>query len=253
MTMIVCLSAGGSPGVTTTALGLALAWPRDVLLADCDPHPSQAVLAGYLRGLPAGGRGLGSVMQAYRAMEPESASRLLDHTVSLADDPSHTRRFLPGFTHPRSAMLFAGYWGQLVRQFDEVQGTGTDLLIDCGRLDAEGLPGPLLERARQVVVVTRSNLPALAALRLTLPELRAALQNVGAELRLVVVGGGQPYSAAEIANQLDVGLLADLPFDQVSARVLSEGTPSSRKLTDRPLWRGMHALSVRLAGQLVAA
>ena len=36
MAIIVLTSAGGSPGVTSTALGLSLTWPRPVLLADCD-------------------------------------------------------------------------------------------------------------------------------------------------------------------------------------------------------------------------
>ena len=44
MAVLVLCSPVGSPGATTTALGLALGWPRDVLLADCDRDPSQAVL-----------------------------------------------------------------------------------------------------------------------------------------------------------------------------------------------------------------
>ena len=35
---IVCLaSASGSPGVTTTAVGMAFSWPRPVLLVEADP------------------------------------------------------------------------------------------------------------------------------------------------------------------------------------------------------------------------
>ena len=37
MALIVLTSASGSPGVTTTALGLALTWPRPVLLVEADP------------------------------------------------------------------------------------------------------------------------------------------------------------------------------------------------------------------------
>ena len=39
MAIIVLTSVGASPGVTTTALGLALQWPRECLLVDADPHP----------------------------------------------------------------------------------------------------------------------------------------------------------------------------------------------------------------------
>ena len=42
MAILILTSAGGSPGVTTLAVGLALTWPRPVLLADCDPGAHQA-------------------------------------------------------------------------------------------------------------------------------------------------------------------------------------------------------------------
>ena len=48
MALIVLTSAAGSPGVTTTAVGLALTWPRPVLLVEADPTGGSAVLAGYL-------------------------------------------------------------------------------------------------------------------------------------------------------------------------------------------------------------
>lgn len=66
MAVIVLTSATGSPGVTTTALGLALTWPRHVLLADCDREPGQAVQAGYLRGMDHGGRGLMTLAHLHR-------------------------------------------------------------------------------------------------------------------------------------------------------------------------------------------
>jgi hypothetical protein len=37
VTLYALLSPGGSAGVTTTALALALTWPRPVILAECDP------------------------------------------------------------------------------------------------------------------------------------------------------------------------------------------------------------------------
>ena len=53
MALIVLTSAAGSPGVTTTAVGLALTWPRPVLLVEADPTGGSAVLAGYFRAAPA--------------------------------------------------------------------------------------------------------------------------------------------------------------------------------------------------------
>ena len=50
MALITLTSASGSPGVTTTAVGLALCWPRPVLLVEADPTGGSAIAAGYLRG-----------------------------------------------------------------------------------------------------------------------------------------------------------------------------------------------------------
>ena len=53
--LIALCSAKGAPGVTTSALALALSWPRPVILAELDPAGGD-VLAGYGRGeLSAGG------------------------------------------------------------------------------------------------------------------------------------------------------------------------------------------------------
>ena len=50
MAVIVLASASGAPGVTTTGLGLAMCWPRPVVLVDADPVGGSAILAGYLQG-----------------------------------------------------------------------------------------------------------------------------------------------------------------------------------------------------------
>ena len=50
MALIVLTSASGSPGVTSTALGLAMTWPRPVILVDADPTGARAIPAGYFGG-----------------------------------------------------------------------------------------------------------------------------------------------------------------------------------------------------------
>ena len=101
-------------------------------------------------------------------------------------------------------------------------------------------------------MLTRSGLPALASLRLLLPELTDSLDDP-ARLGLVVVGGGRPYPAGEVSQSLGVHLVADLPWDPVTAAVLSEGDLPPRKLTGRPLWRGFQSLSSQLQASEVAA
>ena len=66
---------------------------------------------------------------------------------------------------------------------------------------------------------------------------------------LVVAGGGRPYSAPEIARQLEMALLADLPWDPATAAVLSDGAVPPRKLTNRPLWRALRGLALQLGGR----
>ena len=57
MTMYSLISPGGSPGVTTTALALALTWSRPVIVAECDPGGGD-VLAGLFAGHLSAPRGL---------------------------------------------------------------------------------------------------------------------------------------------------------------------------------------------------
>ena len=75
----------------SSGLGLALAWPRHSLVADCDREPAQAVQAGYLRGMDNGGRGLMSLAHLHREGTP-LAPEIWRHTLPLTqegDRPPH--------------------------------------------------------------------------------------------------------------------------------------------------------------------
>ena len=47
MPVFTIASVSGSLGVTTLAVGLALTWPRPVVLVEADPSGGSAILAGY--------------------------------------------------------------------------------------------------------------------------------------------------------------------------------------------------------------
>ena len=111
MATVLVTSAAGAPGVTATAVGLALIWPSPVLLADCDRTPSQAVLAGYLRGTDAGGLGLTGLARAHREGRPLSQA-VAGETIPLALGGVR-RDFLPGFATPGAAALFDPAWSGL--------------------------------------------------------------------------------------------------------------------------------------------
>src|SRR4029453_4732397 len=83
MGILLLTSTAGSPGVTTLAVGLALTWPRPILLADCDPGAHQAILAGYLGGCSAGGKSRLRVAEAHRDRRPLREA-ILDQTPPLS-------------------------------------------------------------------------------------------------------------------------------------------------------------------------
>src|SRR3546814_6778811 len=72
-------SASGSPGVTTTALGMALLWPRPVLLIEADATGGSGILAGYFRGIKSYDQGLVELALA----ADDVADRSEEHTSEL--------------------------------------------------------------------------------------------------------------------------------------------------------------------------
>ena len=240
MAIITLVSATGSPGVTTCALGLALAWPRDVVLVDGDQCASQAILAGYLHGVTTGGRGMTSLAQAYRD-GVDLVTDLPSHLVSLGDaagQDAPRRWFLPGFARPGSARLFEPVWPELMTALDALDRTGTDVIIDAGRWGSQGVPASVLAHSRCVGLVTRSSLRALAGLRLYTSDVAAASAGAaGCFSGLIVVGPGTPYSASEIAQQFGLPLWGDVPWQPEDAAGLSDGARVRPKAANRPLAR----------------
>ncbi|SDT41532.1 hypothetical protein SAMN04488543_4251 [Friedmanniella luteola] len=252
MAVLVLTSCSGSPGVTTLAVGLALTWPRPVLLVDADPGAPQAVLAGYLTGRSAGGKGLLRVAEAHRDRR-DLREAVVDQCLTLAETDGDRRLFLPGFTRPGSAGHFAGVWDDLADTFDRLGDVDLDVVVDAGRLGPLGLPPALLERSALTVVLLGSSLRAVLAARVQLPVLAEA-QRAGHGARgrtgLVVVDEGHPYRAAEIGRALGVEVVARLPHDPSSAAHFSDGAPQHRKFAAAPLVTALRSTASTFAGVL---
>lgn len=251
MSLVICCSASGAPGVTTSALGLAISWPGNVMLVDCDRDPAQAVEAGYLRGSVLGARGLAQVARAHRERRPV-VDEVLAQSVTLQEHPLFTRRFLPGFTHPGSANVFSPVWPELAAALRHVGDSDVDVLIDAGRIGRDGLPAALLVEADLVLVFVRSSLRSLAAARLHLPGL---VEHVGmlsghAEVALAVVGASMPYSTTEISAQFASPVATSIAFHPGHARVLSDGAAEPRRFTEGPLMRSYRTASTAISHQL---
>lgn len=247
MAIIICASAAGAPGVTTTTLGLALTWSRDVMLTDCDRDPSQAIQAGYLRGMDHGGRGLAALARLHRenrALAPD----LWRHTVPLSEQDEKQRRFLPGFSQPATVRLFDSVWPELADAFADLAEQGMDVIIDAGRIGREGLPAPMLAHADAICILTNTSLRALAATRLHLPLVAEQLDNlpVAAAMGLVLVDPNKPYSGSEIAAQFGTPCWAELERNDKLAAVLSDGAPEPRKFLESSLMNQYRVMGLRL-------
>ena len=252
MAILQLASTGGSPGVTTLAVGLALTWPRPILLADCDPGAHQAILAGYLGGRSAGGKGLLRVAEAHRDRRPLREA-LLDQTLPLSAEEESRRLLLPGFTKPASAMHFGGVWEDLAEAFDRLGEVDMDVIIDCGRIGPSGPPAALLERSAVTAVVVTSTLRSIMSARVHLPTLRDHPRLTSADrehIGLIVVGENQPYRRSEIARALDVPVITSIAHDRQAAVHLSDGRPRHRRFETSPLIRSIGDTASQLSSSL---
>ena len=238
MALITLASACGAPGVTTTALGLALAWPRPVVLVEADPSGGSAILAGYCRGEVAHDRGLVNLAMAHRGGEdlsdalPGVLMRLPGSGVDL----------LAGLRSHAQAASAAVLWEPLAVALSALDRAGTDVIVDAGRLGLTGGPLPLLRAADVALLVTRTTLPALAGARSWAKSLGEELTTAGAStVGLLLVGEGHPYTAREITGVLGLPVLASVAWDPVSAETFHLGSAPGRRFEQAALARSLRA------------
>jgi len=245
MSVFTLVSASGSPGVTSTAVGLALCWPRPVLLVDADPTGGASVLAGFLRGTRTATTGLLHLAIAFRGgYGPQT---LPEVTMTLGERV----RFVPGTTAHDQARGLVGLWEPLAGVLRGVGEGGQDVLVDGGRLGLVGSPEPLIAGSDVILLVCRSDLVALSAARSWVATLSGTAGGGPAlGLLLVEVPGG--YSAREVARFLRVGVVAQLPWDPAGAAVYGHGAG----LPGRRGWRRREPVLPRAlvaAGEAVRA
>ncbi|AXH96022.1 ParA family protein [Ornithinimicrobium avium] len=244
MAVITLTSASGSPGVTTTALGWALSRGRPTVLVDADPTGGASMLAGYLRGQLVPPDALLELWTAQQQGRLRSALPSL--TMSL---PDSAVELLPGTRSHAQARALVGLWEPLLAAFKALEGTGQDVIVDVGRLGLTGSPTPLLHGADLALVVCRSDLVSLSALRSWLATLHTELEEVGGatSLGVVLVGPGRPYSEAEVGKVLAPAcggrppVLGSVAWDPRAAAAFSAGTPV-RRLGSSQLVAGLRHL-----------
>lgn len=238
--LVTLVSAAGSPGVTSTALGLALHWPRPVVLVEADPSGGSGLLAGFFRG-QLDQPGLVDLVIAHRSdLLADALPRLL-----FPLEGSQASVLFGARSHEQAAGV-AALWPPLLEVLSDLDPTGTDVIVDGGRL-IPGWPRPLVNGADVTLLVVDSDLPSLAAARSWAATLLAE-ETPGHATRLLVVGEGRPYSAREVARTLGVPVLASLEWAPGLARVYSHGQPPPVPSWWRRLGRGADAASRAFQG-----
>lgn len=244
--MISMLSISGSPGVSTLALASAIHAPDDArcCLVEADPIGSSPTMAGYLKGA--------------RRLEENSVVNLVApnqrgdlpaaftaQLVPLAGDGRVG--VLPGLVHAGQAYTARVLWGPLSDLLAEMSISGDNVVVDAGRVGHAYYPWPMVTAADVVAVVVRSERSAVAAARAGLESVHRTLESnrSRAPLGVIVVESG-PYTGREVAQALDLPLLASVPYDTTGAGEYSHGATltgmrrrRSTYITRAPkLWRG---------------
>lgn len=222
--LITLVSAAGSPGVTTTALALALRWPRPVLLVEADPTGGSGMLAGFFRA-QLDQPGMVDLVIAHRSdLLADALPKLL---VPLADSKASV---LVGVRTHEQASGVAQLWSPLLGVLRGLDPAATDVIVDAGRLGLNGWPVPLVSGSDITLLLTYSDLPGLAPARSWAAAL-AAEDAPGHATRLLVVGEGRPYGAREVSRTLGVPVLGSVGWAPALARVFSHG-----ELPPTPSW-----------------
>lgn len=241
---VVCLaSASGSPGVTTTAVGLASVWPRPVVLVEADPTGSTGVLAGFFGGLTVPQGGLLDLAMAHRQHRLAEAIPPL-----LVDLPGTRAKLLSGTRSHAQAGSLPPLWEPLLECLRDLERAGTDVLIDAGKLGMEGWPAPLVLGADVTALVVGSRLPDLTGARSWAGYLADELDGGPTRLGVLLIGPGRPYSAGEVARTLALNVLEAVVWDPAGAAVFSVGEGQPRRFE-----RSGYLHSLRLVGEQLRA
>ncbi|MFE0099852.1 MinD/ParA family protein [Streptomyces sp. NPDC059009] len=208
MTLLALCSLKGSPGVTTTALGLAEHWPtgHQPVVVECDPAGGD-LLARFRLSLSPGLVSLAAA--ARRDTEPGLVWRHIQKLpggLAVVAGP-------PAAEQARAALaqLTSSETTTFRRAADQ---KGAVVLADCGRIDASAPAMRVLRQADVLLLLARARDDAVARVA----SMVDAVQEWSPEPRFVLVGDG--YRSHDVARELGIEVLARLPEDPFGAAAL---------------------------------
>lgn len=225
MSVIALGSAKAAPGVTTTVVALAAAWPADrkVLIVEADPDGGVLGARHQLTAEP----GLSTL--AVSSRRSLTAATLADHVQLFSSADVTALVGPPAAEQSRRALgLAARPLAHLLPQLER-----TDVLIDAGRLRPDSQAAPLVETADALLFVARPRLDELQQLPARIRALRSAAPRVG-----MLLVGDRPYPPSEVAVALDTDVVAVLADDPRAAETLV-GRARATTLARSTLMRSM--------------
>src|SRR5690606_2526243 len=205
-----------------TALGLALTWPRPVLLVEADPTGGSSVAAGYLRGQVVPPEAMLDLALAQQGGDLLETLARVSMTL-----PGSQVAFVAGVRSHEQANSLLPLWEPLAGTLRSLEDTGQDVIVDAGRLGLAGSALPLLEQADLALLCTRTDLVSLAGARSWGATLKERFERAGAatNLGLLLVGTGEPFTAREVTAVMGVPVVASVAWDPSTAAVFSHGAP----------------------------
>ncbi len=236
MGIVALTSASGSPGVTSTAYGLAVALGRrsgrPPLLIEADPSGGSMALRFNLKGERSLATFAGT---ASRGIE---SGMLNDHTQDVSG--------VACLTIPSDPLLARWALSRSSAMLAEAMIADQQLtVVDLGRFAADSPSLPFAQAADRVLVIAQPTAEDIQSMLFAVRSLRQSGCTVG-----LVCLGQRPFSPVEVADLAGIPLVAVLPDDRTVAAALRGGAHSQLRFRRSSLWRSLSQLGALLLGEM---
>ena len=243
---VTLFSAKGSPGVTATALVVAVAWPRPSVLIEADPSGGDIALrcrtetGGTLAQSP-NVLGLATAVRGGRSTDISSWTQRLSNGANI----------VPGVSSASQASGMAPLWHGVA---ESVRTHRHDVIADLGRIDTTTHDRPILSAADVAVPVLAASMESLIHTREVLRELAFR-----PHVRVVPLVVGPIRSASADANDVDevfsaAGIATErtvhMPLDYTGLRAVERGASLGGRARVSALIRAARPLADLLAKPL---
>ncbi len=222
--MIITFSSGRSCGVTTTALSLALVWPRPVIVVEADPSGG-SIAVGWMAGQQYVDTSLVEIAEEHRASNrPITADWITSVAVDL---PGSKAWFIHGSQGPSQADYVATAYESLIRGCEALSSDKWDVFVDLGRYTANVRQWYL--HADLNLIVTGSTLPDLVATQPVATTVKGLAARM--PVKAVIVGPNNPYPSHEAEKVLDIPVMTTMANDPVTAEFFTLGANATKTLS----------------------